>query len=1404
MYLIFDTETTGLPKNYNAPLEDLDNWPRLVQLAWQVHANDGSLISAENFIVKPEGYTIPFNAQKIHGISTQRAEDEGYDLKEVLDTFSEDLRKVKAVIGHNVEFDVNIVGAEYLRKVKENSLEDIKAIDTKEESTDFVAIPGGRGGKFKWPTLTELHNKLFGVGFDDAHDAAYDVDATAKCFFGLLTEGVIKPIDDTPATKINYEAPKLEAANFAKKETKEINSSSENQVDIDASYCHLHLHSQFSVLQATPKIKPLIAKAKEMGMPAVGLTDLGNMYGAYQFVQGALKEGIKPILGCEVFISEERQTKKFTKDSPDRMTQVVLIAKNKNGYHNLSKLCSLGHMEGLYGFYPRIDKALISEYKEDLICLTGGLKCEVPYLALNHGEEKAEEALLWWKEQFGDDLYIELNRHGLDEEAHLNEIMLAFSKKHDIKAIASNHVYYLDKSESKAHDVLLCIKDGKSINDEVGRGRAYRDALPNDQFYFKTQEEMKTLFSDIPESIENIQILIDSVEEYKLSRDVLLPAFDIPDEFKDPKDEEDGGKRGENHFLRHLTYVGAEKRYGEITPEIDERLDFELKTIEKTGYPGYFLIVQDFTTESRRMGVSVGPGRGSAAGSAVAYCIGITNVDPIAYDLLFERFLNPDRVSLPDIDIDFDDEGRDRVIQYVIDKYGSNQVAQIITYGTMAAKSSIRDAGRVMELPLPETDSIAKLIPERPGISLSKAFKEVKELQEFENGNDLKAQVIAQAKVLEGSVRNTGIHACGVIITPSDITQHVPVAVAKDSDLLVTQFDNSVVENAGMLKMDFLGLKTLSIIKTACANIEKGHGVKIDPDDIPLDDKKTYELYQRGETNGTFQFESPGMQKHLRSLKPDRFEDLIAMNALYRPGPMEYIPNFIARKMGTEKIEYDLEGMEEFLGETYGITVYQEQVMLLSQKLAGFTKGKADVLRKAMGKKIQALLDELKPEFVAGCIERGHNEEKIQKVWKDWEAFAAYAFNKSHSTCYSVVAYHTAYLKAHYPAEFMAAVLTHNLNNIEKVSFFMEECRVRHIPVLGPDVNESGVNFNVNEEGQIRFGMGAIKGAGEAAAEAIIKEREANGKFTDFFDFVTRINLRAVNKKTLEALAQSGGFDCFQTYHRRQYLITDDGEASLIEKSIKYANKLEQEANSAQSSLFGGDSGVTIPTPTVSHVEEFSELEKLRIEKEVVGLYISGHPLDQFKFELSQFCNTQVKELNDDITKLATKGQITMAGMVTAVGHRQTKTGKPFGTLTIEDFSDSYTFFVFSDDYVQFKEYFETGWFLYIKGAMQSRWKSEELEFKIKSITLLSEIRNEKTKGLNLNIHLKDINESLINELNKLTKEYEGDSMLKLNIVDVEENQKVNLLARKVKIDPNDNLLKKLDAFDEIEYKVIQ
>lgn len=1407
MYLIFDTETTGLPKNKNAPLTDFENWPRLVQIAWQLHDGHGKLLSQGNHIVKPEGFTIPFNAEKVHGISTDRAIEVGEDLKEVLAKFSSDVKKAKVLVGHNIEFDNKIIGAEYLRTEQENLLDGYPNIDTGLATIDYCNLLMGNGRK-KMPKLVELYEKLFGHPFEDAHDAAYDVDATSQAFFECLKRKVIKTFDETSPADITYEQPDLSEANFAwiRKEDSSKNTTTKVSVEeIQGAFCHLHVHSQCSVLQATPDVESIVAKAKALEMPAVALTDLGNMFGAFKFVRAALKSGIKPIVGCEFYVAEERKTLQFTKDNPDRRFQQVLLAKNKRGYENLIKLSSLAYIEGNYGLYPRIDKELIQKHSEGVIALSGGLYGEIPHLILNVGETQAEEAVLWWKEVFGDDFYFELNRHGLDEENHLNEVLKGFASKFDVKMIAANELFYLDRSESQAHDVLLCIKENEKQSTPIGRGRGFRPGLKNDEYFFKTQDEMKKAFLDIPEAIENISELIGKVEEYKLEREVLLPKFDIPEEFLIPEDEADGGKRGENAYLRHLTYEGAKKRYPNLTDEIRERIDFELKTIENTGYPGYFLIVQDFTSMARKMGVAVGPGRGSAAGSVVAYCTWITNVDPIAYDLLFERFLNPDRVSLPDIDIDFDNEGRERVIDYVVNKYGHTQVAQIITYGTMAPKSAIRDAGRVMELPLPETDAIAKLIPERPGIKFSKVFGEVPELEAMRRGKDLPSQVLNQAIVLEGSLRNTGVHACGVIITPSDMTNFVPLARAKDSSLLVTQFDNSVVESAGMLKMDFLGLRTLSIIKTAIENVQKRHGIEIDIDQIPLDDLKTYELYQSGHTNGTFQFESPGMQKHLRALKPDKLEDLIAMNALYRPGPMEYIPDFIDRKHGRKPIVYDLDDMAEYLSETYGITVYQEQVMLLSQKIAGFTKGEADVLRKAMGKKQREVLDKMKPKFITQAKEKGHAEDKLEKIWKDWEAFAAYAFNKSHSTCYSVVAYQTGYLKANYPAEYMASVLTHNQSNIEKVSFFMEECRNQGIKVLGPHVNESGLNFEVNAAGEIRFGLGAIKGTGESAVLAIIEERDKNGHFSDIFDFASRVNLRSVNKKSFESLAKAGGFDCFEEFHRRQYVDQDEEGTSLIEKAIKYANKLQQEEDSAQVSMFGGggSTGDVSMRPRVGRIESYGDIEKLNIEREMVGLYISGHPLDQFKFEMHYLTNAGLSELKE-LENLKNR-EVKIGGMITNVQHRMTKKGKPFGQFTIEDYTDSHSFFLFSQDYITFKPFMETGWFIYISGVVQNRWNGEELELKINHMEPLDEIRAKKTKGIELHMRLEDVNRLLIDDIESFGKKYPGSNLLKLNVVAPFEGRVINLemLSRRMSVELSDDLLRDLDKMDEVQYKVL-
>ncbi|MFZ9236402.1 MAG: DNA polymerase III subunit alpha [Algoriphagus sp.] len=1430
MYLIFDTETTGLPRSYNAPMSDLDNWPRLVQLAWQLHDEKGRLLSNKNYIIRPEGFTIPYNSEKVHGISTKRALEEGHPLQEILQIFREDVAQTKYLVGHNIGFDIHVVGSEFLRTALVMPFDGKSELDTKDISTNFCALPGGKGGKFKWPTLTELHQKLFGVGFEDAHDAAYDVDATARCFFGLINQKIQATEPGVTWEEVQYEAPVLGDANFTQLPQKQapVAKTVEGKTEQvpssnleDSPFTHLHVHTQFSVLQATSEIPTLIAKAKSLGMKALAMTDHGNMMGAFHFVKEAMSKDIIPILGGEFNLCRDRKNK----TSKDDGYQTVLLAKNKAGYHNLAKLASYANIEGFY-YVPRIDKELLVQYKGDLIATTGGIWGEIPYLILNVGETQAEEAFVWWKEQFGADFYVELNRHGIPEEDKVNEVLLEFAHKYGVKYFAANNCYYNEKGDAKAHDILLCVKDGELMEKPkkyVGkRGREFRFGFPNDEFYLKSPEEMKQLFADLPEAILCTQEIVDKCEAYKLAREVLLPKFDIPEEFKHPEDEADGGKRGENAYLRHLTFEGAKKRYPELNPEIQERLDFELKTIENTGYPGYFLIVQDFTRAARDMGVSVGPGRGSAAGSAVAYCVGITNVDPIKYDLLFERFLNPDRVSLPDIDIDFDDEGRQAVIDYVINKYGTNQVAQIITYGTMAAKSAIRDTARVLNLPLAEAGRLANLVPEiklktlfelaknRPALleklkGQGELLQKAEELIRVAQGIDESAKTINQAAVLEGSVRNTGIHACGVIITPSDITNFVPVALAKDSDMVCTQFDNAVVESAGLLKMDFLGLKTLTLIKDTIKIVKERHGIQLDADTFPIDDVKTYELFQRGETVGIFQYESPGMQKYMRELKPTVFADLIAMNALYRPGPLAYIPSFIKRKHGAEPITYDLEDMKEYLEETYGITVYQEQVMLLSQKIAGFTKGEADVLRKAMGKKQKDVLDKMKPKFVEQAAAKGHDAKKLEKIWTDWEAFASYAFNKSHSTCYAWIAYQTAYLKAHYPAEYMASVLSNNMNDITQVTFFMEECRRMGISVLGPDVNESKSGFTVNTQGEIRFGMAAIKGAGAGAVEEIIKERISNGPYSNIFDFAKRVNSRALNKKTMEALAMAGSFDCFKEHHRRQYLEAPEGDISLIEKASRYAQKIQQEEDSAQVSLFGGSSGsAEVPLPSVPTMEPFSQIQQLNIEKEVVGLFISGHPLDQYQLEIDSFTNATLTALTD-LEGLKGKNELRMAGSVANFAHRTTKNGKPFGTLTVEDYHGSFTFFLFGEDYVKFKQYFMTGWFLFISGAVvQKKWGSEnELEFKINSISLLSEIRGRLIKGLKVNINLNDLTYELMEKLESITSKYKGEAKLYIEVVDQQENISLELFSKKIKVDPSAELIKELKLMPEVAYKIM-
>jgi len=1423
MFLIFDTETTGLPKNFKAPISDSDNWPRMVQIAWQLHDNSGKLITAKNYIVKPDGYDIPIGVSKIHGITTERAERGGHDLKLVLEELRIDLENTTYNVGHNIEFDVNIVGAEFYRLGIENDLTNKSTIDTMKTSVEFCEIPGGRGGGFKYPKLTDLHIKLFGKDFGDAHDAAYDVDATARCFFGLIKNRVIHLKEISDVDGLVYEAPKLAEANFVDQQEEKETSEDElkiTNVEISdelasAPFIQLHNHTQFSILQSTTKVIGLVNKAQELGMDSIALSDHGNMMATFHFVRDAIKNNIKPIVGCEFNLCANRNDKSFQ----DNGFQTVLLAKNKNGYQNLIKLASYANIEGFY-YVPRIDRELLLQYKDDLIALSGGIWGEIPNKILFEGKKQAEEALLWWKEHFGDDFYLELNRHGIDEENDINKVLLEFSEKHQVKYVACNNSYYANKHDAESHDILLCIRDAKPVNQPkkyIGsRGRDFRFGFPNEEFYIKSSDEMKKLFADLPKAIYNTTEIADKIETYELARDVLLPNFDIPEEFKDVRDEEDDSlKIGENNYLKHITYEGAKKRYEEVTDEIKERIDFELDVIKNTGYPGYFLIVEDFIREARKMGVSVGPGRGSAAGSVVAYCTWITNIDPLKYNLLFERFLNPDRISMPDIDIDFDDEGRQLVLDYVIKKYGSKQVAQIITYGTMAAKSSIRDTARVLELPLDQAGRLAGLIPDiklnkifemskddlKKKLSRPEDFERAKQLKDIAKKDTLEGKTVNQALLVEGSMRNVGIHACGVIITPDDITNYVPVALAKDSNMTCTQFDNSVAEDAGLLKMDFLGLKTLTLIKDAVEIVKDKHDIELDPDTFDLEDEKTYQLFQKGETVGIFQYESPGMQKHLQHLKPTVFADLIAMNALYRPGPMEYIPSFIKRKHGEEPIVYDLDDMEEYLKETYGITVYQEQVMLLSQKLAGFTRGEADVLRKAMGKKQISVLDKMKPQFINQAKEKGHDEEILEKIWKDWEAFAQYAFNKSHSTCYAFIAYQTAYLKAHYPAEFMASVLSNNMNDIDKVTFFMDECRRMKIEVLGPDVNESVSKFTVNTKGAIRFGLAAIKGVGSKAVDAIVDERNENGPFKSIFDLTKRIDLRAANKKTLESLALGGGFDSFYNVHRAQYFAEIEG-LTFLERAIKHGNKYQENLNSAQVSMFDNVAGEEIEEPTIPPCEEWSTLEKLNQEKEVVGIFISGHPLDDFKLEIENFGKGNLSHLAD-LKKI--KGhELAIPAICTGVQDRMTKKGKPFGVLSVEDYYGSHDFFVFGEDYIRLKPYFIHGQYLFIKGKAQSRkWSKDEneLEFKISTIELLSELRDAKVKSITVSIENEKITEELINNIKALLDIHQGKCEFSMQVKDKEEGV-IKLNSRSKRVDLNDDFLQQMDQIENITYKL--
>lgn len=1186
-------------------------------------------------------------------------------------------------------------------------------------------------------------------------------------------------------------------------------------------FSHLHVHTQFSLLDGAASIQNLYKKAIADGMPALAISDHGNMFGVFEFVAEAHKHKdengklkVKPIVGCEFYITSNRHIKSFTKEQKDQRNHQILLAKNEEGYRNLIKLTSLGFIEGMYSKYPRIDNELILRYHKGLIATTCCLGAMVPQTILKKGEEEGENEFKWWLNVFQDDYYVELQRHGLAEQDKVNEVLIRLAKKYNVKIIASNDSHYVDQADFTAHDILLCINTGEKLatpalrefTDDDVYVKDKRFAFPNDQFYFKTTEEMANVFGDIPEAIDNTNEIVDKVDLLNLKRDILLPFFQVPKEFS-----------SQDEYLEHITWQGAKQRYNEITPEIDERIRFELFTIKTMGFAGYFLIVSDFIKAGRDKGVFIGPGRGSAAGSVVAFCTGITNIDPIKYNLLFERFLNPDRKSMPDIDTDFDDEGRQKVIDYVVEKYGKNQVAQIITYGTMAAKMSIKDVARVMDLPLPESNALTKLVPERPGVELGKLLhakdlasddmETVKKLREiYKQENTLLSKVLHEAERLEGSVRNTGIHAAGIIIAPKDLTELIPVATAKDSSLWVTQIEGNVIEEAGVIKMDFLGLKTLTIIKNALVLIKQNHGIEIDIDAISLDDKKTFELYQHGATIGTFQFESPGMQKYLRELKPDKFGDLIAMNALYRPGPIAYIPNYIERKHGREPISYDLPEMREYLEETYGITVYQEQVMLLAQKLAGFSKGDADVLRKAMGKKQKSVLDKMKAQFIKGASEKFLPPDKLEKIWTDWEAFAQYAFNKSHSTCYAYVAYQTAYLKSHYPAEYMAAVLN-NAGSIDKITFFMEECKRMGIKVLGPDINESLKGFAVNQKGEIRFGLGGLKGVGEAAVESIIEERQKAGAFKTVFDLVKRVNQRTVNKKTMESLAYAGAFDCFPEHHRAQFFHAMDDTITGLERIIKYGQIIQTQNSSTANTLFGDlPISMEIPPPRLPDCEQWSLMQQLNHEKEVTGMFLSGHPLDHYRFEMKHYGVTPVADFNEFKESFSMQSNpnrmFRVIGLIADAQHRIARSGNKYGAFTIEDYSGKTEILLFSEDYLKFSPFLQQGSTVLISGYFKQRFNREEADFKMVTVSLAETMKKNLTRQVSIEVSPQNLSTDMISFMEKNLKYNLGNATLKFVLAEPKNNMKIHLMAARG-FEMNEEMIRFLETKPELEVQVL-
>ena len=1460
MFLIFDTETTGLPLLNNAPLTNFDNWPRMVQIAWQLHDDLGNFVEAQNHIVRPEGFEIPINAKMVHGISTEYALEHGEALTDVLNMFLEAAKKAKYLVGHNINFDLSIVGCEFLRDRGENPLPNWKIVDTCTEKTaEFCQFPGGGHGRFKLPKLIDFHKLLFGEDFSSAHNACADVEATARVFLECVRRGVLDNTDIPEGEEFFKKfreanpdvikaagieiKPNYKAKEKPKVEEKKEDKPAETPENADSiQFTHLHVHSHFSILDGMSKIPDLVDKCLKYNMHAMALTDHGNMFGIKELADYADKvnkdgANFKPIFGTEAYCAPVSIDKREGRN--DRGWHLILLAKNKTGYKNLCKLASIAYTDGFY-YNPRIDHALLEKYHEGLIATSACLGGEVPQKIMNGDIKGAEETIKWFKSLFGDDYYLEVQRHktdkpGGDQEVYarqveVNKVIFELAKKTNTKVICTNDVHFVEEEHGEAHDRLICLSTGKDLDDP---SRLHYTK----QEWLKTPEEMYKIFSDVPEVLANTMEIADKVETYSINSDPIMPEFNIPEEFgtveeyKKKYTEEDlykeftsdehgnevmsreagekkikkmGGYEKlyriklEADYLAKLAWEGAKMRYGEkLTDEQIERINFELHTMKSMGFPGYFLIVADYIRGAREeLGVSVGPGRGSAAGSVVAYCLKITDVDPLKYDLLFERFLNPDRISLPDIDVDFDDDGRGKVLDWITQKYGKEKVAHIITYGTMAAKSAIQDVSRVQKIPLSDVATIKSYIPDRsfpdnikdekgksPKVNLKNCYKYVPELKKLVEGDDENvSSMLTYAEELEDTNRQVGIHACGVIIGADDLTKFAPVCTIKDKDtgedVLVTQYDGHVVENVGLIKMDFLGLKTLTQIKDALANIKKTRGIDLDIDHIPIDDKKTFALFSSGNTIGTFQFESPGMQKYLRELKPTVFEDLIAMNALYRPGPMEYIPNFIARKHGKEPITYDFPEMEKYLKDTYGVTVYQEQVMLLSRQLANFTRGESDTLRKAMGKKQIAKMMELKDKFMKQGQELGHDAKILEKIWNDWEKFASYAFNKSHATCYSWIAYQTAYLKAHYPAEFMAAVLNSSIRDAEEVIFMLDECKRMKINVLPPNVNKSEYKFTVDEQGNICYGMGGIKGIGEVA-DVIKDEREANGRFTSFADFMARVGARQLNRKVLEQLARAGAFSDFTELHRAAYFYIAPGEKmNFIEKSIKQVNASNERKNNAQIDLFGeleaagGDDLFKLDIPECEH---WSNVKMLDEEKEAIGFYLSSHPLDAYEYTIKYFTDAKLENLPEIIRNK--KGTtVHVAGIVTNVAELTSKNGKAYGKYTIEDQTSSYSFALFGEAYMKcnYKHLFVVGTPLMITGIVQEPYGNRDLpdekkrpnELKVQEVALLDDVFSKSTREAKFKLNINKLDSENVKAIIDIIKENPGNQPYSMMLVD--------------------------------------